>query len=1055
MILQFLFLALAISSLFCIMMDVRMKRHNIGFIMMNAFVIICDIICFRLFGCKNVDDANNLLSFYFIFSQWVVFAMLSMIFLFGKRKKSILFCIPTTLICILQTVIMVYNLTNNGIFNVYKRIILHIGWWITENIKNKPNIHGILTYNTYNVLCIVNILVVLLITYISCVRSGKIFRIRFYAMIGFQLLLLVIEILTIVFSLPICFTVIYLNFVCLISLYFSCYYSGRKLRDWSLTKFANEMSDGFLLYNEYGDLIQVNDLLKYVFPYGQINSFESREYFDEWITENTISIDDNLDVVKYDFDGKDTYYKVRKTELTDADSAIGTIYILHDTTDSVQRMYTMEQANLELERAAKMKTDFLANMSHEIRTPMNAVIGMAEIALRENLPDNVKEYLLQIQNSGRNLVNIINDILDFSKIESGKMEIITEKYEPLSEINDIANLLATRIGDKNLELFVICDKNLPHVLEGDIMRIRQILINLANNAVKFTKEGMVLIKITVESLSANMINMIFHVIDTGQGIKNEDLPKLFNSFQQVDARRNRSVEGTGLGLAISQRLCEAMNGRIGVSSEYGKGSDFYFSLPQKVIDPSLDIVVEECEKKHATVLNENPEMLGMFIEEVNKLGVDGRVISNLSEFLPSGEEDFLFFEEGRYNKEIQDFLDDNKNIIGVILVDYDSTYVSDRDNLRVMRRPETTLGMVMTLNGREFKHNNSESNTAFKIDFTAPEAKILIVDDNAINITIAEGLLKPIKAQCVGVLSGREAVNKLKSETFDIIFMDHMMPEMDGVETTKLIRSTIPEAASTPIIALTANAMEGVKEMFINNGMNDFVAKPVDVHKLVSKLKQWLPEDKIINGESTHIIFQEDMTDFAGLEYEKALQALGSSDLYRTIVNEYYRSGYDRYNEIKNAYDNEDWKDYTIKVHALKSSSRQIGAFELGDMAEKLENAGKDLDMETITANTMSTLDKFNELLESLSKNFGAQEVDDRMLMDLSEDVMANILNELLEACDNLDMDSMENCKNELKKYKHDEKRQALLDEMYDAIDNIDVDTCIELVEEIRNSNYN
>ena len=378
------------------------------------------------------------------------------------------------------------------------------------------------------------------------------------------------------------------------------------------------------------------------------------------------------------------------------------------------------------------------------------------------------------------------------------MEIIPDQYEPLSEMNDIANVLMTRIGEKHLELFVTCDANIPHALYGDAMRIRQILINLANNAVKFTQEGIVHIKMLCEQITEDEVMMTYHVIDTGSGIKQEDLDKLFVSFQQVDSKRNRSVEGTGLGLAIAQRLCQAMGGTIGVTSEFGKGSDFYFSIPQKVMDPSLDIVVDQAETKHAIVLNEDPGMVGMFVDEMKMLGVDGEVIRSLDEYHPSGKKDYLFFEKEKYNDAVRAFLDSHRDLVGIVLVEFASDFKVDRPNLKIMRRPETTLGMVVILNDKELVQYASDSTASFKIDFTAPEAKILIVDDNAINITIAEGLLQPLHAKCYSAGSGQEAIDMIKNEQFDIVLMDHMMPDMDGIETTRVIRSTILSAADTP-----------------------------------------------------------------------------------------------------------------------------------------------------------------------------------------------------------------------------------------------------------------
>ena len=1073
MIFRLLFILLAVISLACLAMAVRVRRRNIGFIMMTAIVALCDVICFLLLGCKSVVDARNVLTVYYICHAWFYFGSLWMVSALGRHKYFKLYSIPTLVICICQTVIIASNSFKGRILSFSRHLLLGKAWWVAEDAKVDS---AFFNFPMYRMLTFINVIIILVIMILCCVHSARLFRARLYAFMVMHILFTGLEVVTAARSLPVWIICLAMNLICIIGLYLTAYYSNNKLRDWSLMSFANEMSDGFILYNHYDDPIHMNDLLKNTLTEELIQSFSDKTKLDEWISGTTVV--DNIEVLKCPGDQGDIYFKVRKNEISENGESLGTIYILHDTTESILKMHAMEEANRELERAAKMKSDFLANMSHEIRTPMNAVIGMAEIALREDLEPHVADYLSQIQNSGRNLLNIINDILDFSKIEAGKMEIIPENYATLPEINDIANVLATRIGDKHLELFVIADTNIPRMLEGDIMRIRQVLINLANNAIKFTKEGMVLVKILCERTSEDQVMMTFHVIDTGQGIKKEDLDKLFVSFQQVDSKRNRSVEGTGLGLAISQRLCEAMGGSIGVKSEYGKGSDFYFNIPQKIIDPESDIVVEDAEHKHAFVINENPEMLGMFIDEMQKLGVDGHVIRSLSEYAPTGEKDYIFFELDGYNDEIRSFLDMNEDSIGIVLIDFDSTFESDRDNLRIMRRPETTLNMVTILNDQDMSERTAASAEAFKIDFIAPDAKILIVDDNAINITIAKGLLEPIKAQCFGAASGKEAIEMIRNGDFDIIMMDHMMPEMDGVETTRVIRKTIPEVADTPIIALTANAMEGVQEMFMEAGMNDFVAKPIDIRDLITKLKKWLPKDKMsdkgaaqsgvtdisdadgtVTDVETSKTGDEDAVkasapdiNYKGLNTEKALESLGSPELYQTVVKEYYRSGEDKYNEIHDAYEHEDWDDYTIKVHALKSSSRQIGADELGEKVEQLEIAGQNHDIETIRENTEDTLDVYKKLLDDLAEFFGEEEGngDTSELPVIEHEELNRILDELYQACDVLDLDDMESCKEELEKYSYDDSISEMMTELFKAVDDIDVDICEELIERIR-----
>ncbi|MBR5338000.1 MAG: response regulator [Lachnospiraceae bacterium] len=509
----------------------------------------------------------------------------------------------------------------------------------------------------------------------------------------------------------------------------------------------------------------------------------------------------------------------------------------------------MREISMEYEREVRMKSDFLANMSHEIRTPMNAVIGMAEIAMRENLPPNAVDCLTQIQKSGRNLLNIINDILDFSKIESGKMEIVPERYEPSSELNDISNVLATRVGDKNLKLYFIVDPDIPHALEGDAMRIRQVIINLANNAIKFTQEGSVGVTVTCENKGEDEVSLTFHIKDTGIGIMEEDVEKIFTSFQQVDSRRNRSVEGTGLGLAISKRLVEAMGGSIGLETKYGEGSDFWFTIPQKVLDPQPDIKITDQFWRRGLVINDDPPRVGLFKDILENIGMSVEIMTDTGGYRPAtGYKDYLFFDYRRYTEGIHEFLEDNPDVTGIALIEFNSSFKSDLPNLRTLRRPVATPKIERLLfEDKETDGPAFDVEEAYSANFTAPNAKILIVDDNEINIAITEGLLSLLNMNVDSAMSGKEAIDKIGREDYDIVLMDHMMPEMDGVDATKIIRRTKSEDELV-IIALSANAIAEAQKMFLESGMNDFVAKPIDIKVLVSKIKKWLPEEKIVKG---------------------------------------------------------------------------------------------------------------------------------------------------------------------------------------------------------------
>ena len=399
-------------------------------------------------------------------------------------------------------------------------------------------------------------------------------------------------------------------------------------------------------------------------------------------------------------------------------------------------MEEMERLMHEAEESNEAKSTFLANMSHEIRTPMNAICGMADMLLDEELTEQGREYALTIKSSSDGLLSIINDILDFSKIESGKMPIIPEEYYFASLIRDVVSMMEVRVKDRPVELGVRVPESAPRMLYGDTGRIKQILINIMGNAVKFTHEGKVTLEVLWQGMEQDMGRLTFSVTDTGIGIRKEDMAKLFDSFEQVDMKKNRGVEGTGLGLSISKLLVESMGGHIDVKSTYGEGSTFTFDIVQKVIDAT------PCE----------------------------------------------------YSK-----------------------------------------------NRRSVEHRQ------LSVDFAAPDAKVLVVDDNKVNLRVAAGLLKKFGIVPDLVDNGQDSVDIIRGQThYDLVFMDHMMPGMDGIEATGLIRAIgTPYADNLPVIALSANAVKGMEKEFLEGGMNDFLPKPIDLAMLGVLLRKWLPGNMI------------------------------------------------------------------------------------------------------------------------------------------------------------------------------------------------------------------
>lgn len=436
---------------------------------------------------------------------------------------------------------------------------------------------------------------------------------------------------------------------------------------------------------------------------------------------------------------QERFYEWQENEIFDNQQRkAGTLYRIFDMTDNY--LYTKQLIELkeDAEKANEAKSSFLARMSHEIRTPINAVLGMNEMILREAQSDSIREYAVNIHNAGKVLLSIINDILDLSKIESSKMELIETDYNTGSLLLDIENMISLRAEEKNLNFKIETVENIPKVLHGDEKRLKQCIINLLTNSVKYTHEGGVTLQVDYIDNKDDTVNLWISVSDTGIGIKEEDLYMLFDPFTRLDMRRNKSIEGTGLGLSITKRLLEMMGGNLTVESVYGKGSTFSFVIPQKVVDK---------------------KPLGDY-----KVAAD-----------------------------------------------------------------------------------NGETHDAFERKaFVAPNAQILAVDDTRVNITVVKGLLKRLKIQFDSALSGQECLNKVRDKHYDIILLDHMMPEMDGIETLHNMQQMEEYNQYKPVvIALTANAIVGAKEEYLKEGFVDYLSKPIDSVQLEDMICKYLPDELI------------------------------------------------------------------------------------------------------------------------------------------------------------------------------------------------------------------
>jgi len=624
----------------------------------------------------------------------------------------------------------------------------------------------------------------------------------------------------------------------------------------------------------------------------------------------------------------------------------------------------LSAAKIRADEESKLKSTFLASMSHEIRTPMNAITSMAELLLRGNLSDEARGYAQDIKHAGNNLVSIINDILDFSKIEAGKLEIIPVKYLLSSLINDTVNIICMRIGEKPLRFFTNIDGNIPNSLIGDEVRLRQILLNLLSNAVKYSEKGHIGLTITADKRDDKQVWLKIAISDTGKGIKPEDQAKLFDEFVQVDAKKNRGIEGTGLGLAITRRLCIAMNGEIAVESEYGKGSVFTAIIPQTIESETPFAEVEEPEKKKVLVYEGRLIYAKALCWSLENLRVPFTMVTNFDDFtaaLPREEWFYVFSGYGLYEKikpvmENTAFLNNKKPPFSLMVERGAEAFIPD---VRFLSLPVQSLSIANILNDKaDSRSYFDNTGTGGVIRFAYPEARILVVDDIATNLKVAKGLLAPYSVMVDTCFNGLQAIEMVKQaflqkREYDIVFMDHMMPEMDGIQATAEIRALEDGFFKTvPIIALTANAVVGMREVFIEKGFNDFLSKPIDVNKLDEALERWMPKEKRAKNNSPLSTPDSQLPLIPGVDTAKGIALTGGTpEAYREVLIIFREDAQERLPLLQTAPAADALPAFVTQIHALKSASASIGAAELSAHAAALEAAGKAADLAFIKEN--------------------------------------------------------------------------------------------------------
>ena len=640
----------------------------------------------------------------------------------------------------------------------------------------------------------------------------------------------------------------------------------------------------------------------------------------------------------------------------DFDDTIGYIIIVTDLSERMNSMKRLEEAKRDAENANNAKSTFLANMSHEIRTPMNAIIGFSELVLKMNISDEVRSYVNDIKFSSHNLLAIINDILDISKIESGKMELVLDSYFTSQLLNDVSMIISPQVKQKGLVFETKIDQNIPRALYGDKVRLRSILINILNNAVKYTQEGSITFEATIIKQTVTHVTLEFKISDTGIGIRPENLKNLFETFERFDQKIHYGIEGSGLGLAISNGYINLMGGQIKVDSTYGEGSTFTVILEQKIVD-------------------EKP------LEQ-------------------------------------------------------------------------------------DYSQNAMTQNTTSISNMKLYGTSVLVADDNIINLRVAHGILSYYGLVVDTASNGLEALELCRSKKYDFVFMDQMMPEMNGIEAMHEIRKLNKHYAKGgpgKIVVLTADAIKGTRESLIKQGFDEYLGKPINVAQLERLFTRYIPPTKITyeDAETQNASATSNLStlenQLQGIDVANGISNCGGKlDDYLKVLKITYEYGEKQLSELKIAWEEKDYEDYVIHIHSLKSTCLNIGATGLSAMARSQEEEGRagnyayiDKHMQEFQEDYRRLLAILKELLIQYDLIADETKCSTEDAPELTEEMLMRLYQNIERCIDQFDFAKVFDVLDEIKKYKVPDKHREILKQISSLMDDLDVDAIREILHNI------